>query len=265
MDVDFGSYDYVIVGVGSVGCVLVNWLSVDFGMWVLLFEVGGLDVYYWICIFIGYIYCIGNLCIDWMYFIVFVLGFGGCSVCYLCGKVLGGCLLINGMIYMCGQVQDYDGWWQQGCIGWGWDDVLLWFCKFEVYFVGGDDMYGGSGEMLVELQCLLWCIFDSFCVVVEVEGILFNFDFNCGDNEGVGYFYVIQWWGWCWNVVDGFLCLVMCCVNLCIVIGVQVERLVFDGWCCMGLEFIMLQGCYCVMVWVEVILLVGVIGLLMIL
>lgn len=62
-----GEFDYVIVGVGIVGCVFVNCLIEDFDISVLLLEVGGKDDYYWIYILVGYLYCIGNLCIDWLY------------------------------------------------------------------------------------------------------------------------------------------------------------------------------------------------------
>lgn len=138
---DLGSWDYVIVGVGMVGCVFVNCLLEDLDVNVLFLEVGKKDNYIWVYILVGYFYCIGNLWVDWGFKMVFDLGFNGCFLFYLCGKVLGGCLFINGMIYMCGQVWDYDYWCQLGLVGWGWDDVLFYFKKFEDYYVWGDDLY----------------------------------------------------------------------------------------------------------------------------
>lgn len=67
MVVDWFEFDFIVVGVGLVGCLLVNCFSVDFNYCVLLFEVGKFDIYFWIYILVGYFYCIGNLCVDWMY------------------------------------------------------------------------------------------------------------------------------------------------------------------------------------------------------
>lgn len=216
-------YDYFIVGVGFVGCLLVNWFFVDFVNCVLLLEVGGLDNYFWIYIFVGYFYCIGNLCIDWCFDIDEVFGFNGCFLKYLCGKVFGGCFLINGMIYMCGQVCDYDQWVVEGNLGWSWRELLLLFCRMEDYFVGISEMYGVGGEWWVECQWFFWKLFDVFQQVVVQIGIVSVEDFNGGDNEGCGYFQVNQCGGVCWNVLKGFLCGIVQCVNLMVLIYVEVQ------------------------------------------
>ena len=116
----FGSYDYIIVGAGTAGCVLANRLSADPNVSVLLLEAGGKDDYIWTKIPVGYLYCIGNPKVDWGFKTEPEPGLNGRAIDYPRGKVLGGCSSINGMIYMRGQARDYDHWAQLGNPGWGW-------------------------------------------------------------------------------------------------------------------------------------------------
>src|SRR5438874_6787246 len=94
------TYDYIVCGAGTAGCLLANRLSADPGRRVLLIEAGGKDDYHWIHIPVGYLYCIGNPRTDWLYFTDADPGLNGRSLRYPRGKVLGGCSSINGMIYM---------------------------------------------------------------------------------------------------------------------------------------------------------------------
>lgn len=130
------SYDFIIIGAGSAGCVLANRLSADPRHRVLLIEAGGRDNYHWVHIPVGYLYCIGNPRTDWGYKTAPEPGLNGRELIYPRGRVLGGCSSINGMIYMRGQAADYDHWRQLGCTGWGWDDVEPLFKASEDYFAG---------------------------------------------------------------------------------------------------------------------------------
>jgi len=203
---DLGSFDYVIVGAGSAGCVLANRLSEDPTRTVALLEAGGSDNYIWCKIPVGYLYCMGNPRTDWGYSTEPEAGLNGRSIGYPRGKVLGGCSSINGMIYMRGQARDYDHWRQLGNAGWSWDDVLPYFRKSEDQAaVSADEMHGEGGEWRVENQRLSWDILDAFQEAAEQAGIPKTKDFNRGNNEGCGYFHVNQRRGWRWNTARGFL------------------------------------------------------------
>jgi choline dehydrogenase len=200
------SFDYVIIGAGTAGCLLANRLSQDPSTRVLLLEAGRRDDYHWIHIPVGYLYCIGNPRTDWLYNTEADAGLNGRQLRYPRGKALGGSSSINGMIYMRGQARDYDGWAQAtGEAQWRWEQCLPHFKKHEDYYKGADAMHGEGGEWRVERQRVRWDILDAFAQAAQQAGIPHSEDFNRGDNEGVGYFQVNQKKGWRWNTAKAFL------------------------------------------------------------
>jgi len=235
----FGSFDYVVVGAGSAGCVLANRLSADPDVSVLLIEAGGRDDWIWIHIPVGYLYCINNPRTDWCYRTDPCDGLNGRSIIYARGKVLGGCSSINAMVYMRGQKRDYDEWAAlTGDAGWNWDSVLPVFKRSEDHWRGADEAHGAGGEWRVEQQRLEWEILNSFRTAMTECGIPLTSDFNRGDNEGAGKFEVTQRRGVRLNASKAFLHPVAQRKNLTVVTEAQVRRLRLDGKRAAGVEFV---------------------------
>ncbi len=224
------TFDYVIVGGGTAGCLLANRLSADASKRVLLIEAGRRDDYHWIHIPVGYLYCIGNPRTDWLYKTEPDAGLNGRSLLYPRGKTLGGCSSINGMIYMRGQARDYDQWAQlTGDASWNWDNALPYFKLHEDHHKGANALHGArgtapdlmrddrspyrkllrgrnaGGEWRVDRQRLRWDVLDAFAEAAQQAGIPATDDFNRGSNEGVGYFEVNQKKGWRWNTAKAFV------------------------------------------------------------
>ena len=231
------SFDYIIVGAGTAGCVLANRLSADPNTSVLLLEAGDKDNYHWIHIPVGYLYTLGNPRTDWCFKTEVEPGLNGRAIDYARGKVLGGCSSINGMIYMRGQARDYDQWRQMGNAGWSWDDVLPYFRKTENHYGGADDMHGADGEWRVEEQRLSWEILAAFRDAAAEVGIPKTDDFNRGDNEGCGYFQVNQKRGVRWSAATAFLKPAMKRPNLKVLTHAQARRIIIEDGRATGLEF----------------------------
>jgi choline dehydrogenase len=224
------TFDYIIIGAGTAGCLLANRLSADASKRVLLIEAGPRDDYHWIHIPVGYLYCISNPRTDWMFKTEAEAGLNGRSLIYPRGKTLGGCSSINGMIYMRGQSRDYERWADTtGDAQWSWDSSLPYFKLHEDHYKGANALHGArgtapelmqdastpyrallrhhnaGGEWRIEKQRLRWDVLDAFAKAAVQAGIPATDDFNRGDNEGVGFFEVNQKSGWRWNTAKAFL------------------------------------------------------------
>ena len=244
------TYDYIVCGAGTAGCLLANRLSADRNKHVLLIEAGGNDDYLWVHIPVGYLYCIGNPRTDWLYYTDADPGLNGRSLRYPRGKVLGGCSSINGMIYMRGQARDYDAWGTGDGFGanpgWSWSECLPYFMKHEDFYRGADEAHAApgfdpkgarqGGEWRVEKQRLRWDVLDAFAQAAQQAGIPASDDFNRGDNEGVGYFHVNQKGGVRWNATKAFLRPIERRRNLQVWTGAHISRVLMEGGAAVGVE-----------------------------
>jgi choline dehydrogenase len=234
------TYDYIIIGAGSAGCMLAKRLTENPQKKVLLIEAGKSDRYIWIHIPVGYLYCIDNPKTDWRFKTVAEKGLNGRSLLYPRGRVLGGCSSINGMIYMRGQAGDYESWVQAtGDEAWSWENALKRYKAFEDYHGDTNQWHGKGGEWTVSKQRLRWPIMDRFKDAAIEAGIPASDDFNRGDNFGVGYFDVSQRKGWRLNTSKAFLKDAVKRSNLTVLTEAMVTKLKIDPLTkqCYGVEY----------------------------
>ncbi len=143
------TYDYIIIGAGSAGCVLADRLSEDKDVRVLVLEAGGKDSHPYIHMPLGFLKAMFVPGMTWGYMSEPIPALNGRRLPAPRGKVLGGSSSINGMFYMRGHPHDYDTWRQMGCEGWGYADVLPYFKRMETSWRGEGKYHGGSGPLSV--------------------------------------------------------------------------------------------------------------------
>jgi choline dehydrogenase len=178
------TFDYVIVGAGSAGCVLANRLTADGRSTVLLLEAGPRDNDFWIHVPLGYGKLFARTDVNWAYESEPEPALGGRRVFTPRGKVLGGSSSINGLVYIRGQREDFDAW---GVPGWGFDDLLPYFLKSEDQARGASEWHGTGGPIAVsDLERHELC--DAFIASAASLGIPRNDDFNGAAQEGTGYY-----------------------------------------------------------------------------
>ncbi|MCU0986521.1 MAG: GMC family oxidoreductase N-terminal domain-containing protein, partial [Acetobacteraceae bacterium] len=181
---DAGTFDFVIVGAGSAGCVLANRLSADGRHSVAVLEAGPEDRDFWIHVPLGYAKLFRKGSVNWMYETAPEKELNGRQVYQPRGKVLGGSSSINGLVYIRGQREDFDHWRQLGNAGWSADDVLPYFRRAEGNVRGADDQHGGDGPLGVS-DPHTHELTEAFIASAVHEGLPRTRDFNGVVQEGV--------------------------------------------------------------------------------
>ncbi|ALA19476.1 MULTISPECIES: GMC family oxidoreductase [Chelatococcus] len=223
------TFDFIIVGGGNAGCVLADRLSAGGRHSVLLLEAGGRDSGFWIPIPAGFSKLLVNDVYNWRFATEPEDSVKGRSIAIPRGKGLGGSTLINGMIYVRGQPQDYDTWAQMGCTGWGFDDVLPYFRRLEAFDGAGDETRGRDGPLAVTTVAERPVLAEAFIKAAGEAGFPRNSDYNGRDQEGFGYYQVNQRNGRRVSAADAYLRPARGRPNLAVRTHAHVLRVDFDG------------------------------------
>jgi choline dehydrogenase len=231
------SYDHIVVGAGSAGCVLAGRLSEDPAVRVLLLEAGPRDTSPWIHLPIGYGKTMWSPTLNWRYSTEPQPHMNGRQVYWPRGKTLGGSSAINGLIYIRGQRQDYDGWAALGNAGWDWDSVLPYFIRSEGNQRGASSFHGGDGPLKVSDIGARNPLIDAFIAGAGELGVPRTDDFNGALQEGAGYYQLTTHQGLRCSTATAYLRPARQRPNLRIETGAFASRLLTDGRRATGVEW----------------------------
>jgi len=228
------TWDYVIVGAGTAGCVLASRLTEDARHRVLLLEAGPRDTNLWIHVPLGYGKLFTRSDVNWAYESEPEPALNGRRIFTPRGKVLGGSSSINGLVYIRGQREDFDGW---GIPGWRYEDLLPCFKKAEDQGRGADAWHGVGGPVAVDDMPDRHELCDAFIASAEALGVPRNDDFNGARQEGTGYYQATIKNGRRASAATGYLRPALMRSNLRVEVEALATRVLFEGTRAVGVEY----------------------------
>ncbi len=232
------TFDYIVTGAGSAGCVVAARLS-ELGRYrVLLLEAGDKDRNPWIQVPMASSRLFANPRVNWMYESEPEPELGGRPLYQPRGKVLGGTSSINGMVYMRGNPADYDEWRQRGCTGWDWDSVLPYFKKAEDQERGPDAFHGSGGPLRVSDPLTRWELADRWIAAAIEAGLPANHDFNGARQEGAGYFQSTTNQSRRWSTAAAYLRPARMRRNLAVLTTAHATRILIEDGRAVGVSFV---------------------------
>jgi choline dehydrogenase len=231
------TFDYIVVGAGSAGCVLANRLTASGKYRVLLLEAGPRDRSPWLHIPLGYGKLFTNRRVNWCYATEPQLECYDRQIIAPRGKVLGGSSSINGLIYIRGQAEDFNHWRQIGNAGWSFDDVLPYFRMAEDNERGADALHGAGGPLAVSDQRDRHPLADAYIEAAQQCGYPRNDDFNGPTQEGAGYYQTTTRNGLRCSTAVGYLKPIHGRANLAVISNALASRLLFEGRRAVGVEY----------------------------
>ncbi len=225
------TYDYIIVGAGSAGCVLANRLSEDDRTSVLLLEAGGSDRHTFIRMPAAFSLPMNDTRFNWFYSSEPESGLSDRTLACPRGKVLGGSSSINGMVYVRGHPRDFDRWRDSGAEGWSHADVLPYFRKAErALFADDDDPYRGKDGLLTVTRGRRDNpLYDAFLRATEQAGHAQSNDLNGYQQEGFGDLEMTIVNGTRCSTARAYLAPAFQRSNLTVIPHAYVERVAFAG------------------------------------
>jgi choline dehydrogenase len=231
------SYDYIVVGAGSAGCVLAGRLSEDRHLSVLLLEAGGSDAAKEVRIPAAFSRLFKSAR-DWNYQTEPEPHLNGRQLYWPRGKMLGGSSSMNAMIYSRGNPADYDHWKELGNDGWGWADVLPYFKKSERQERGKSELHGAEGPLDVCDPRYVNELTRAFLEAAREIGIAANADFNGVMQEGAGLYQLTQKNGRRSSAADAYLRPALRRSNLTVLTGAHATRVLSSKHRAIGVEYV---------------------------
>jgi len=232
------SFDYIIIGAGSAGCVLANRLSANPKHSVCLIEAGPPDYSPWIHLPIGYGKTMWDPSVNWKFHTEPDPEMNNRPIYWPRGKCLGGSSSINGLIFIRGQKEDYDHWHDLGNDGWSWDEVLPYFKKAEGNDRLGEPLHSQIGPLRASSIKKTHPLVEAFIKSANQLGVPTTDDFNNLQQEGVGYYQLSTHNGLRCSAAKAYLKPIKSRQNLRIITNAQVSKILFKDRQAVGIEYI---------------------------